>query len=465
MISIRRDVKIEEIWSEFKECFKSLCLKCLALNENDEWLNIMLTGFLSAKDVDSIRNVVQQEYNQLEKLGVTKLRRLLLTFDVKDATEFLEVVKNILSGSIEIRGQVIKLGEEIDGYIQAHSNLISQEPYDFPRISFIASGKSKVKTKDLSKVEEELKSLGYTSLDELGLQWLMLPSLKSFTVDAILDIPIYFLPLSLNLEENTVRFSGICHKSLAPKLRVRLTLKKKYAGRDYVPVENYSLGLHMTPTSNDFGTATAYQILSSTLSGDDLVECVVASKIGIVGWTRRTVEGLLPKETLISDFPELVKQFVNLDEIEALLLGDKQVGGELRKPQLSFQRSVAWLLSMLGFQVIELEGTKYNEIEEINGTRREIDMLMFDSKTKKMFVIDLTLRVPKDEKIDDVANLQNSLQRRGLFVEPMIIVRDYASETKKNRRHVKIIDREDLQNIVNKLRMGNIEEAKKIIVT
>jgi len=426
----------------------------------------MLSGFLSAKDVNSIRDVVQQEYNQLEKLGVTRLEGLLLTFDVKEAREFLEVVKNILSGSIVIRGQLIKLGEKIQAKTYTHSYLISQEPYDFPRIGFTAEPKiSKVDSKDLSKVEEELKALGYTSLDELGLQWLMLPNFRSFTFNVVVDIPIYFLPFSLSLEGNTVRFSGICHKSLAPKLKVRLTLKKKYAGRIYVPVENYLLRLYMTPTPNDLGTATAAQKLSSTLSKDDFVECIVASKIGILGEMRGTIDELLRREVPISDFPRLVSQFVNLDEIEALLLGDKQVGGELRKPQLSFQRAVAWLLSMLGFQVIELEGTKYNEIRETNETRREIDMLAFDPEAKKMFVIDLTLRVPKDEKIDDVANLQISLQRRGLFVEPMIVVRDYARETKRNRRRVRIIDREDLQNIVSKIRSGNIQEARKVITT
>ena len=294
----------------------------------------------------------------------------------------------------------------------------------------------------------------------------MLPHIRSFTFDVTVDIPICFLPLSLKLEGNTVKFSGICHRSLASKLKVRLNLKKEHARGSFsvnFPVESYLLELRMTSTSNDFGTATASQQFFSTLSKNDLIECIVTSNIGILGEMRGTVEKLSQGEALVSDFSKLISQFVNLNEIEALLLGNKQVGGELKRPQLSFQRAVAWLLSMLGFQVIELEGTKYNEIKEIDGTRREIDMLLFDFETKKMFAVDLTLRAPKDEKIDDAANLQDSLQRRGVFVEPMIIVRDYARETKKNRRYLKIIDREDLQNIINELRLGNIQEAKRII--
>ncbi|MCR6693004.1 MAG: hypothetical protein MRT15_11475 [archaeon YNP-LCB-003-016] len=80
-----------------------------------------------------------------------------------------------------------------------------------------------------------------------------------------------------------------------------------------------------------------------------------------------------------------------------------------------------------------------------------------------MYVADVTLRSPEDKKIDDLANLQLLLQRRGIFVEPMIIVGEYATEKKKNVRNVKVIDIEDLQLIINTLRKGNIEEARKVI--
>jgi len=88
---------------------------------------------------------------------------------------------------------------------------------------------------------------------------------------------------------------------------------------------------------------------------------------------------------------------------------------------------------------------------------------MYDPQNQKMYVIDVTLRSPKDEKIDDLANLQLLLQRRGIFVEPMIIVGEYAAEKKKNVRNIKVLDLEDLQSIMSALRKGNVEEAKKIL--
>jgi hypothetical protein len=55
------------------------------------------------------------------------------------------------------------------------------------------------------------------------------------------------------------------------------------------------------------------------------------------------------------------------------------------------------------------------------------------------------------------------LHRRGIFVKPIVIVGEYAAEKKKNVRNIKVLDLEDLQSIMNALRKGNAEEAKKIV--
>lgn len=460
---IKRDITIEEVFGEFRECFKTLCIKCLALRENGEWLNIMMTGFLSMKDEELLRDQITKEYEQLERLGVTRLEKLLITYDIREATDFLQVVQNILSGSITLRGQVITLGENVRGSIEEYSHLLSQD--NFPKISFIASVDGIVAKGRLSTIEESLMSFGYRSIDELGLQWLMLPDLRAYTFSVIIDIPIYFIPLSLSLDGNEIRFNAISHKSFVNKLRLRLTLKKLFAGKAHVPVENYAPRFQATSSSDDVVTVTITQPLESALNHEDIVEVVVTSRLGILCEKSEKVTNLLQKEVVVGDFPKLITQFIGLDGLEALLKGEKQAGDAIptRKPELSFQRAVAWFLSILGFQVVELEGTRYKEMIDIDGTRRETDMLAFDPETKKMYVIDVTLRAPKSDKIDDIANLQYALQRKGVFVEPIVITSDYAGETKKNIRKVKVRDREDLENIINQIRAGYVKEAKMIL--
>ena len=294
----------------------------------------------------------------------------------------------------------------------------------------------------------------------MGEEWPMLPDVRAYGFNAIIDIPIYFLPISISLEENTAYLRAICHKALAHKLKLRFALRRLLK-RNYVPIENY----HLTfPTpSEELGEVVVKQPFRSSLSREDEVYWAVVSKIGIITQEQRKVEDLLRREVLSGDFPKLISQFVPLDKLEELLK-NKQVGGEIKRPDLSFQRIKVWLLSKLGFQLIELEGTAYKIVKEENGTQRETDVLMYDPQNpKKMYVVDVTLRSPKDEKIDDLANLQLLLQRRGIFVEPMIIVGEYAAEKKKNVRNIKVLDLEDLQSIMSALRKGNVEEAKKIL--
>jgi hypothetical protein len=421
----------------------------------------MVTGFLSMRNEDYLKKVVMQEYDQLKNLGVTKIDTLLITFDIYNAAHFLEFVKHLSSGSIVIGGESIKLGENIKTELEAYSHLYLQESYDFPRINLIASGTGKkLDSESIRKIEEELKVYGYKSLDELGLQWLMLPNVRGYGFDAIIDIPIYFLPISIDLGNSEVIFRAICHKALAQKLGLRVTLRRIHE-RDYVPIENYRLTFPIP--NEEIEEVRIGQPLKSSLRKEDIVEYVVTSKIGIVVERSERVEHLLQKEILTEGFSKLISQFITLDELKKLVTEDKRVGGEIKRPDLSFQRIIVWLLSMLGFQLVELEGTAYKTLEEENGTRREIDVLMCDPQTKAMYIIDTTLRSPSDEKIDDVVNLQRLLRRRGIFVEPVIVVGEYAAEKKRNTPNVKILDSEDLQSIIDSLRRGNIEEAKKIL--
>lgn len=52
------------------------------------------------KDEKFLGTQIIQEYDQLEKLRVTGLEKLLVTYDVLEANHFPEIVESLLSGSI-----------------------------------------------------------------------------------------------------------------------------------------------------------------------------------------------------------------------------------------------------------------------------------------------------------------------------------------------------------------------------
>ena len=128
-------------------------------------------------------------------------------------------------------------------------------------------------------IEEELKECGYTSLGKLGSQWLMLPGIRGYAYDVVIDIPIYFLPISIDLMGNEVIFKAICHRALARKLKLRITLRRTpeggYGPIARVPVENYMCAF--SEPSEELGEVSVKQPLVSSLRKEGMVECVVAS--------------------------------------------------------------------------------------------------------------------------------------------------------------------------------------------
>jgi hypothetical protein len=459
---LKKNLNVEDLWSELKDCFRTFCIKCLAIKEDNEWRNIMLTGFLTKESKESVEYKIEQEYEQLRNLGVMELKNLLITYEI--GWDFLNMINQCASGSITLRGQVIKLRdlEEKDKIrLEDYSYVISEEPYDYPIIGCLIHSRSACGgIEAIRELEEELKEFGYSSIKQLGLQWLKMTNIRSLSINGAINIPFYFKPLSLTITDRRIEFNGISHKNLIPKISLKVTLEKALHN-EYVPVENYLVKLQPKSANNNIIEVHAIQPFNSALNKDDFVNLVIASRLGIISEERKNVESLLQSKVLTEDFPKLVTQFINLEELEALLKGEKLVGDTI-KSLLSFQRAAVWLLSLLGFRVVEIEGTKFKEIIERDRTRRECDLLIYDPKGK-MYIVDVTQRVPKNEKIDDIANLQDALQRRGVFVEPLIITQDPAGETKKNIRGVKMLDRADIESIIYHLRSGNIENAKKIV--
>jgi len=227
MFSLNRNISFEQVWNELEECFKTLCVKCLAFQRDGKWLNIMITGFLSRRDEDYLKNKIMEEYNQLKNLKVTKIDTLLITFDIYKATYFPEFVKSVASGSVTIRGESVRLGENIKTSLESYSHIYSQEPYEFPRINLIASESNRnLDSRGIRQIEEELKTCGYSSLETLSEEWLMLPNVLAYSFNTIIDIPIYFLPTSISLEGNVLHFEAICHDALVHKLGLRVALRR-----------------------------------------------------------------------------------------------------------------------------------------------------------------------------------------------------------------------------------------------
>jgi len=467
--SLRHDISPEALWAELKDCFRSLLLKAIAIHDEDnEWRNVLITGLLTYEKPDSLRKEVEKDFSTLVELGVTELKNLAMLYDIRDSKELPNVIRELRSGGITISNQYIRLRNPERIYVSYETYFIYRDLHEYAGIGVIVSSKNNPHSlKAFRNIEEELKSFGYNSINELGLQWLMVKDFSALTLEASIAIPIYLsnARLEFNEREGTIVFKAKVHKALLPKIKLLIALTKRYYDK-FIPVENIikrfsELAIH--EYTEDFAIVELECRFKKILRPEDHIRYRIFNPLGILDQQDVSVERLLPK---VPNMLKLFSEFISLDTLMRVLR-EKKVGRDISRisrPELAFQRAVAWLFTLLGYRVIELEGTRFKEFTELNGSRREVDVILYDEENERIYIVDCTIRAPESKKIDDIANAKESLLRKGINVEPLIVVGEIASETKKNTRRVKVLDLEDLERIISYLKQGDISSARELIM-
>lgn len=463
---IRSDLGFEEIWNYLKGCYKSLCVRCIAINENDRWKNVMITGFLSKRDEDSIRGDAERSYQMLSEIGVTELEDLALTYTVQNAETLPNLIKEVLSGQVTMGNNPIVLREGYDRQrLYGYPRLIPEGEFaEYPVISYEVISSESIGSLS-GKVYEELKSFGIMSgVDEIGLSWLRLSNVSAYSANVIIELPVYFKPLGLALDGRKVLLRMKAHKALAPKLSLVVALRR-IIGDTQITVENARFKTLPThPYDEEFVLSEANYEFKTQLDPTDCLIYSVTGRLGTFAQESTSIDNLLRKR-MRAGFPKLLTQFVSLEELESLLIGKRLVTKTpVERPDTSFHRAIAWLLSSLGFTITELGDTNYGKVRERAGPEREADLLAQDPESERMFVVQCTITPPNPSKIDKIANLSAFIQRSDVFAEPLIFVKDPAGEVKRNARRVRVMDQEDVAGILDKLRMDKLKEAKEVIL-
>ena len=465
--SLRRNIGFDVLWNEVKDCFRSLVLKVIALRCNNEWKNVLITGLLTYSSPEDLRKEVKDEYDNIVKLGITSIENLLVAYDILDAADLPRVINELETGKITISNQVIRLRDPRGGIRLENSiRFVYRDLLEYSGISVeVYSGGSPTSIKEFNNIEEELKSFGYASFDELCVQWLGMPC-NGYTLEASIAIPIYLANTRLEYDskDGSLIFSSKVHKSLLSKLRIVVTLAEKRNDM-FIPVENIVKGfdeLERQQTSlPDFVLVNLRFKFRKDLKRDDIIRYRILSNLGILEKKELSLSELLPE---LHDLQRLFTVFLDLDTLLKIIRGEENLGGIIgKRTELAFQRAIAWLFTLLGFRVVELEGTRFKTFKEVDKSEREVDMLLYDENTGIMYIVDCSIRAPEPKKIDDIANAKLSLLRRNVLVEPLIIVREYAQESKRNARRVRVLDLEDLEKITACLKQGKTDEAREIL--
>ena len=462
--TIRRRLTLNDVLNVLGQCYRSLVLKAVAIDTGNVLKNIMITGYLTHVPPKSILGAIEKEYQRLKSIGATSISKLKILYEVRDPKDLLEMTSLLQAGEAVISSNRILFRSMSGLGIDVHTPPWYPDISEYPSLAFHVYSNSLARgLKELEPIEEELKTYGYRSIDGLCIEWLKMEC--SYSLEASIGIPIYVTNPKVSYNSHSQRLSFLLkiHKALLPALRIIIDVKDDKGNLIAGDAKNFG-ELMLQNHQNDFVTLYTSLDLPTSLQPAHNIAYSITSSLGTIICDTISGEVLLFKS---SDLTELFSLFIDFDIIKNLLSGGNlaELGGHIgRRPELALQRIVTWLFTHLGFRAFEMEGTRFKEFIEPDGSKREVDMILYDEESRRIYIVDFTIRVPDHRKIDNIVNVKDSLKRRGIYAIPVIITSDSAQETKKNVHEVRVLDREDLEKIIDCLSRGLIKEARKIII-
>ncbi len=136
------------------------------------------------------------------------------------------------------------------------------------------------------------------------------------------------------------------------------------------------------------------------------------------------------------------------------------------KPEVTFERAVAWLLSLGGFHTINLESKKIKSFDKVHVGAVEIgcaDILAY-KENDRLLLVDCTIRTPNAQKIQDLKDAKKHVSSilasyKGLRVVPLIFSPADCSHVETDVE-VRIIDKYQIKEILGKIARGQVEDIQ-----
>jgi len=472
---LKQGLGFSEIWRELKDCYRTLAIRCIAVEEDETLKNIMTVAFLTNRKRDDVQFEVKHDYHTLEKIGIPKVKGLRLLYDVKGSLETPSFIEEIKGGHVNIAGETVELSR---GYektsVVGHSRVSGYPETDmYPTLIYECSGEASGNKKKVSKISENLKEVGVLSgIDDVGLRWLKVPYITSHCINVIVNFPLYVKIASLpSLKDREFKISLRVHQKLQEKFQFTISLlRKEFYIETTLESDRYSLSkLQEIKKEQDYIILQLIHRFSVLPNPEDLIFYALSGRLGIIYRQKLLVKDLLPKryqESLLNAF----LFFMEIDKFTRILTGEEKVKKKkkpLKEPAMIFQRMVAWLLSLLGFRVLEIGDTAFGVIktkDEVAIT--DIDILAEDPEESKIYAMFCSVTSVEDKKIDAIMNAVDELRRNNVHIVPLVVVRSKAPALKQKleKYGIKGIDRDDLLKVIELLRNGNIPEARRKIV-
>jgi len=457
-MSSLNEKSLREVMSTISKLYESFGLKMILLKEN-EWINVVTVIDITRRKVEDLNN----KYRSLEeRLGKIDYGNFKIVFQARPISEFHDVVTELESGYLNVGDLHTKLlarkpQEMVDQKIRSSSYILRVGEHAEYSCYGMTLSMNDTPDRVLSNFGISASMLGVRDFDDLARSWLGLDSFRA-AINIHFIIPIYATVTGIQYQGgNEIKATFKMDQRLFDDCIIWLTRKGE---GDYAPIlertkydiatcENVTQdGFVYTPLRHSFSALGPNDIICVDLFHDEL--------------------GLLDRQEMrMADFA--IQTPDPFSQTFALFDAGKNMENHLLNPkdEEDLVASFSWLLEMIDIRSLKLGRDEM--VRENKTGKGSADIIAYDSESNKVLVVDCTIGVPLESKIDRIGNTAKYISRKITSPVKAVIISSAkcpAVKDQAQKYYVKILDNTDLEELIGFCKGGRKfrHRAKKIVL-
>jgi len=447
-MSSLRQMTLREAIPLINKFFESFGVKSAILLKDNEWINAVTVMHFTRRKVEDLNS----EFRLLEqRLGKIDTDSFKVIFQARPIDEINHVLTELEKGYLKIRDLRTNLlakepqktfDQKISnaGYVMRLGEYAEYECYSAALFMDISPDRV------LSESGISALTLGLRDIRDLARSWLRLDDLSS-TINVHVVVPIY-------AKVGEIRYQG------GSEIKATLKTDQRLFDRATMWVTRKGPGDRAPILER-----TRYDAVScDNVPQNGFVYISLKHNFSGIGPRDRISVSLLHNELGLLDQEEVsMVQFTSqppdpVSQTFALFDAGKKMEEHLLNPKTDkdFVASVSWLLERIDIRTLKLgrdETVRENQTE-----KGSADIIAYHSEPKEVLVIDCTIAVPSESKIDKIKSTAEYISRKITFPVKAVIVTAKKSPLAKqlaSRYDVKILDNTDLEDLINLYKKGS----------
>lgn len=389
--------------------FQSIDIRCAVKKYEPGWLSLLASIRISARPLDAI----QERYQELENDGLERnADPFRILWQAYPIDQIERILTELASAQLSIEGESVRFPEKVEsdklrGQLEYAPNLVL--PWDgerWPATVYYSSGVRTLYFSD-PDIAAGVRRSGWRSAEEMVAHFLGLNPRQLYST----NIPLFFyveMPAKIEVRASVNKMPDILLRTQPTLNDFTLYLSTdRHKGRPFtMPLENYG--------HEGIWTLHRSSLELAKLEPDDIFSCTLSHPVVPV---LDEVTGCLRNFMPIAYLNPLLlclRHFWDMNEFSDRLerAYDKPSGKKVHNAQHVFQEAVAQLLTLAGFQTIDLGREEFIRGNGSEVRRATLDILAYHAGSKTMILGACTINPPKTEDIQGVLETMSILRSK-----------------------------------------------------